>query len=98
MCQRKILPLLLIIDTEKNKHTASIFIFEFPRIISLYYTGWGKILSLLSVGHCEGRGGRRRVGLGSKGAGSREVPVTTLPSRILYRVGQNTLPTFSRAL
>ena len=45
------------------------------------YTGWGKILSLFSVGHCEGRGGRRRVGLGLKGAGSREVPVTTLPSR-----------------
>jgi len=43
-------------------------------------TGWGKIFSLLSVGHCEGRGGRRRVGLGSKGAGSWEVPVTTLPS------------------
>ena len=44
-------------------------------------TGWGKIPSILSVGHCEGRGGRRRVGLGSKGAGSWEVPVTTLRSR-----------------
>ena len=43
-------------------------------------TGWGKIPSLLLVGHCEGRGGRRRVGLGSKGAGSREVPVTNLPN------------------
>jgi len=45
------------------------------------YTGWGKIPSLISVGHCEGRGGRRRVGLGSKGAGSWEVPVRTLCSR-----------------
>ena len=45
------------------------------------YTGWGKIPSLLSVGHCEGRGGRTRVGLGSKGAGSWEVPITTLRSR-----------------
>ena len=45
------------------------------------YTEWGKISSILSVGHCEGRGGRRRVGLGSKGAGSWEVPVTTLRSR-----------------
>jgi len=45
------------------------------------HTGWGKIPSLLSVGHCEGSGGRRRVGLGSKGAGSWEVPVTTLHSR-----------------
>ena len=44
-------------------------------------TGWGKIRSILSVGHCEGRGGHRRVGLGSKGAGSWEVPVTTLRSR-----------------
>jgi len=44
-------------------------------------TGWGKISSLLSVGHCEGRGGRRRVGLDLKGAGSWEVPVTTLHSR-----------------
>ena len=44
-------------------------------------TGWGKIPSLLSVGHCEGKGGCRRVGLGSKGAGSWEVPVTTLHSR-----------------
>ena len=44
-------------------------------------TGWGKIPSVLSVGHCEGRGGRRRVGMGSKGAGSWEVPVTTLRSR-----------------
>jgi len=42
--------------------------------------GWGKISSVLSVGHCEGRGGRRRMGLGSKGAGSWEVPVTTLCS------------------
>jgi len=47
----------------------------------LYYTGWGKIPSVLSVGHCEGRGGRRRVGLGTKGVGSWEVPVTTLSSR-----------------
>ena len=46
-----------------------------------HVTGWGKIPSLISVGHCEGRGGRRRVGLGSKGAGSWEVPVTTLRSR-----------------
>ena len=44
-------------------------------------TEWGNISSLHSVGHCEGRGGRRRVGLGSKGAGSWEVPVTTLHSR-----------------
>jgi len=44
-------------------------------------TGWGKIPTVLSVGHCEGEGGRRRVGLGSKGAGSWEVPVTTLRSR-----------------
>ena len=43
-------------------------------------TRWGKIPSVLSVGHCEGRGGPRRVGLGSKGAGSWEVPVTTLRS------------------
>ena len=43
-------------------------------------TGWGKIPFLLSVGHCEGRGGCRRVGLGSKGAGCQEVPITTLPS------------------
>ena len=49
--------------------------------ISLVTTGWGKIPSVLSVGHCEGRGGRRRVGLGSKGAGSWEVLVTTLRSR-----------------
>jgi hypothetical protein len=27
-------------------------------------TRWDKIPSLLSVGHCEGREGRRRVGLG----------------------------------
>ena len=45
------------------------------------YTGWGKIPSILSVGHCERRGGRRRVWLGSKFAGSWEVPVTTLRSR-----------------
>ena len=45
------------------------------------HTGWGKISSVFSVGHCEGRGGRRRVGLGSKGAGSWEVPVTSLRSR-----------------
>jgi len=44
------------------------------------HTGWGKIPSLLSVRHCEGRGGCRRVGLDSKGAGSWEVPVTTLRS------------------
>jgi len=43
-------------------------------------TGWGKIPSVLSVGHCEGRGGRRRMEFGSKGAGSWEVPVTTLRS------------------
>ena len=51
--------------------------------VGSYYigTGWGKISSLISVGHCEGRGGRRRVGLGSKGAGSWDVPVTTLRSR-----------------
>jgi len=48
---------------------------------SFFCTGWGKIPSLLSVEHCEGRGGRRRVGLGSKGAGSWEDPVTTLCSR-----------------
>jgi len=48
------------------------------KYIVLITTGWGKIPSLLSVGHCEGRGGRRRVELGSKGAGSWEVPVTTL--------------------
>ena len=55
--------------------------------------------SLLSVGHCEGRGGRRRVGLGSKGAGSWEVPVTTLRSRkdgVVHRATricrQNLLP------
>ena len=41
-------------------------------------TGWGKISSLRSVGHCEGSGGRRRVRLDSKGAGSWKVPVTTL--------------------
>jgi len=55
-----------------------------PRILypnCLDHTRWGKTPSLLSVGHCEGRGGHRKVGLGSKGAGSREVPVTTLPSR-----------------
>ena len=45
------------------------------------HKGWGKIPSLISVRHCEGRGGRRRVGLGSKGAGGWEVPVTTLRSR-----------------
>jgi len=45
-----------------------------------FNTGWGKIPSILSVGHCEGRGGCRIVGLGSKGAGSWEVPVTTLCS------------------
>ena len=44
-------------------------------------TEWGKISSVLSVGHCEGRGGRGRVGLFSKDAGSYEVPVTTLRSR-----------------
>jgi len=43
------------------------------------YTGWGKIPSLLTVGHYEGRGGCRRVGLGSKVAGSQEVPVTSSP-------------------
>ena len=48
---------------------------------NLHTTGWGKIPSLLSVGHCEGRGRHRRVGLGLKGAGSWEVPVTTLYSR-----------------
>ena len=47
----------------------------------LLCTGWGKIPPVPSVGHCEGRGGRRRVGLVSKGAGSWEVPVTTLRSR-----------------
>ena len=47
----------------------------------MYNTGWGKIPSLLSVGHCERRGGRRRVGLGSKGAGSWEVPVTIFRRR-----------------
>jgi len=47
----------------------------------LLYTEWSKISSVISVGHCEGRGGRRRVGLGSKGAGSWEVPVTTLRRR-----------------
>ena len=41
-------------------------------------TGWGKITFVISVGHCEGMGGRIRVGLGSEGAGSWEVPVTTL--------------------
>jgi len=46
------------------------------------YTGWGKTPSVFSVGHCEGRGGHRRMGLGSKVAGSWEVPVTTLRSRI----------------
>jgi len=40
------------------------------------HTEWRKIPSVHSVGHCEGRGGRRRVGLGSKGAGSWEVPVS----------------------
>ena len=55
--------------------------FENRVICVLVCTGWGKIPSLLSVGHCEGRGGHRRVGLGLKGTGSREVPVTTLPSR-----------------
>jgi hypothetical protein len=55
---------------------------EFQKISNLLRsTVWGKITSLLSVGNCEGGGGCRRVGLGSKGAGSREVPVTTLPSR-----------------
>jgi hypothetical protein len=44
-------------------------------------TGWGKIASLISVGRCEGRGGRRRMGSGSEVAGSREVLVTTLPIR-----------------
>ena len=48
------------------------------KVLACSTTGWGKISS---VGHSEGRGGRRRVGLGSKGAGSRQVPVTTLPSR-----------------
>jgi len=57
----------------KPKHVA---VFSY-----IVYTGWGKISSVLSVGHCEGKGGRRRVGLGSKGAGSWEVPVTTLHSR-----------------
>ena len=51
------------------------------QIMLIPCTGWGKIPSLLSVGYCEGRGGHRRVGLGSKGAGSWEVPVTTLRSR-----------------
>ena len=37
--------------------------------------------SVLSVGHCEGRGGRWRVGLGLKGAGSWEIPVTILRNR-----------------
>ena len=41
----------------------------------------GQNTPLLSVGHCEGRGDRRRVGLGSKGAGRWEVPITTLRSR-----------------
>jgi len=49
---------------------------DIPNYIQ-YCTGWGKITSILSVGYCEGRGGHRRVGLGSKGAGSWEVPVTT---------------------
>ena len=42
---------------------------------------WGKIPSLLSVGNCEGWGGHRRVGLGSKDADSQEVTVTILLSR-----------------
>ena len=45
------------------------------------YTEWGKISSVLSVRHYEERGGRRRVGLGSKGADSWKVPVTKLRSR-----------------
>jgi len=48
-------------------------------IWSLYRMGQNTFL--LSVEHCEGWGGRRRVGLGSKGASSWEVPVTTLRSR-----------------
>ena len=44
-------------------------------------TGWAKFPSIVSIGHCLGIGGRRRVGLGSKDAGSWEVPVTTLRSR-----------------
>ena len=55
--------------------------------ICVVYTGWGKIPSILSVGHCEGRGGRRRLGLGSKGAGSWEVPVTI--SAVLKMVWSN---------
>jgi hypothetical protein len=43
--------------------------------------GWDKIPSLLSVEHYEGRGGCRRVGLGSKVQVVGEVPITTLPSR-----------------
>jgi len=44
------------------------------------HTGWSKIPFVLSVEYCEGMGGRRRVGLRSKGAGSWEVPITTLRS------------------
>ena len=51
------------------------------KVYNVTNTACGKIPSILSVGHCEGREGRRRVGLGSKGAGSWEVPVTTLRSR-----------------
>jgi len=47
----------------------------------VHNTVWGKITSLLSVGHCEGIGGRRRVGLTLKVSGIREVPVTTISSR-----------------
>jgi hypothetical protein len=41
----------------------------------------------ISVGHCEGRGGRRRVGLGSKGAGSRAVSLQ--PSSVMKMVWSN---------
>jgi len=41
-------------------------------VIKPRYTGWGKITSLLSVGHCEGRGVRRRVGLALKFSGIRK--------------------------
>jgi len=71
--------------SECKTHTALSVIWFSQNDISIHTsvvlnTRWGKIPSLLSVGHCEGRGDHKRVGLGSKGAGSREVPVTTFPS------------------
>ena len=67
-----------VLKKKKGNHDGNTTLFDGKDISS---TGWGKIPFLPSLGHCEGRGGRRMLGLGSKGAGSREVPVTTLRSR-----------------